>query len=422
MTAYTKVMDFFQDYANTIIDRSSSEEDEEDGKTPPPPVSSKSKSKRIRMLYTHLNKYVPNHIHLIALKAADFFYLNVPHSSLGEGSEKPIDITVVDPRVVKNKQKWNDFKAITVEALLAIQSRLLQDDSLENSKVASLSESPQSEAKKVALVSLENESIATIQKKMLNEERRLRLVYDAMLLGQWASANGEAHFDWNSLVPQKPKLFPSFPPSKRMVFIDNLPIDVSLERIKDSYSRCGDIVALELFQLRPDLDPGRVAKHSKKQIRPPGKRGPWTRSRTPVYGVILFKDEKGFQTAVSDPLRIFGMVMDKHLIRSHRPQDMTTLYIENISSNHDVTSIEYQLSQILHPQLYVCLDMNASHRARRSKNEINCAVKFPNFEAAYWGYQKLSSELELLDKEDCELHWMETPRDAMLYWTRQLNF
>ena len=421
-TAYTNVMRLFEDYASTLSAKGETKGTTEDVLDEGHKGKPASKSKRIRMLYTHLNNCLPSHIHLIAPKAAEFFYVNVPHSSLGENAEDSLDMISLDQRVVKSHQKWDSIKASAVEALLAIQSQLLEEDSVEKSLHLDSSTKVSGEDKEIGLVS-SGESLASVQKKKLKAEPRLRLVYDALLLGQWATASRKAsQFDWESLEPHKSPLFPSSPPSKRMVFIDNLPIDVHLDRVKEVYSRCGKVEALELFQLRPDLDPGRVAKHSKKQIRPAGKRGAWTRSRTPVYGVILFEDEAGYETAVSDPLRIFGMVLDKHLIRSHRPRDMTTLYIENISSNHDVTSIEYQLSQILHPQLYVCLDMDASHRSRRTKNEINCAIKFPNFEAAYWAYLKLSQELELLDKDDCKLHWMETPHDAMLYWTRQLNF
>jgi hypothetical protein len=101
---------------------------------------------------------------------------------------------------------------------------------------------------------------------------------------------------------------------------------------------------------------------------------------------------------------------------------MTTLYLEDISATQDVTSVEYQLSQLLHPELYVCLDIGKRQRYRKNR-PVSCSIKFPNFEAAYWSYLKLSAELDLLKEEDtCGLHWMATPQDAMLYWTRYLNF
>ena len=136
--------------------------------------------------------------------------------------------------------------------------------------------------------------------------------------------------------------------------------------------------------------------------------------------MILYRDAAGATKAVADPLRIFGMVLDKHLTRSFRPSDMTKLYLKDISATHDVTSIEYQLSQLLPPEFYVCLDVG--RRQERIFGPSTCEIKFPNFEAAYWSYLKLSTELELLKDDGCALHWAETPRDAMMYWTRKLNF
>jgi hypothetical protein len=141
--------------------------------------------------------------------------------------------------------------------------------------------------------------------------------------------------------------------------------------------------------------------------------------------MILYKEPSGAAKASVDPLRIFGMVLDKHLIQSHPASEMTRLYLEDVSAKHDIVSIEYELSRLLHPDLYVCLDASGYHRPRRmGRNPLSCVIKFPSFEAAYWAYWKLSMNLDFLrdTESDCALHWMETPTDAMLYWTRQLNF
>ena len=144
--------------------------------------------------------------------------------------------------------------------------------------------------------------------------------------------------------------------------------------------------------------------------------------------MLLYKETEAAIKAVSDPLRIFGMVLDKHLMRSHRATDITRLYLEDVNPQYDITAIEYDLSRILHPDLYVCLDVSAHRRHRQRNGEgaeaLSCVIQFPSFEATYWAYQKLHLELEYLQEDDssCALHWMETPADAMLYWTRQLNF
>jgi len=216
-------------------------------------------------------------------------------------------------------------------------------------------------------------------------------------------------------------------PSDRLVFIDNLPIDVSVQTLTAAYSRCGAIDDITIFHRREDLDPGRRSDDGKKKVRRPSSasRRSWERPRTPLYATILYRENTGALKATQDPLRIFGMVVDHHLIRSHRAGDMTSLYIENISPKLDVSAIEYELSQILHPRLYVCLDIDR-RRQKGLVGQPNAVIQFPDFESAYWAHSRLSQELMRLSFDDTILktavHWMPTPRDAMLYWTRKLNF
>jgi hypothetical protein len=217
-------------------------------------------------------------------------------------------------------------------------------------------------------------------------------------------------------------------PTNRLVFVDNLPIDVRENALLAAYSRCGEIDDIKVFHRREDLDPGRSSDDGKKKIRRPtsANRQSWERPRTPLYATILYRDPAGAQKATLDPLRIFGMVVDQHLIRSYRARDMTSLYVENISPKLDVSAIEYELSQILYPRLYVCLDIER-RRQKRPVGPPNSVIQFPDFESAQWAYTRLLEELSRLSNKDeavsqTAVHWMPTPRDAMLYWTRQLNF
>lgn len=245
------------------------------------------------------------------------------------------------------------------------------------------------------------------------------------------------------------------PPTERLIFVDNLPIDMDEQILRASYERCGDIEDIQIFHRRLDLDPGRKSNDSKKKIRKPSNsnRQAWERPRTPLYAQILYKETAGAQKASVDPLRIFGMVLDKHLMRSHPASEMTRLYIEDIAPHHDATSIEYELTQVLHTKLYVCLDIERGRRRKRKRDEspLNAILQFPDFESAYWANTRLSHELDRLranngaasdiaassdhasneggkDGKSCDddiataIHWLPTPRDAMLYWTRRLNF
>jgi hypothetical protein len=267
---------------------------------------------------------------------------------------------------------------------------------------------------------------------------RKYIKYEAMAVGNWSSTelNGTKsqtypEISYSESIFGSEDAFPTDAPTDRLVVLDNLPIDMTANRLLDAYGRCGPIAGLKIFRQRPELDPGRKSTDSKKKIRSPSstRRKKWERPRSPVYAVILYEEVEGATKALADPLRIFGMVLDKHLIRSHRPRSITTLFLEDIpSTHHDVASIEYELSQVLHPDLYVCLDTRDGVDWTRSSRSaavdpLNCVIQFPCFEAVYWAYWKLSLELELLrEDENCSLQWMETPKDAMLYWTRQLNF
>merc|ERR1712166_1192039 len=291
------------------------------------------------------------------------------------------------------------------------------------------------------------------------------------------------------------------------------------ERLQQAYERCGVIDSIQIFNFKPELDPTRgkikTADTNTKKIRTASNtslKQKWSRPRTPLYAFILFTDTIGASKAISDPLRIFGMVIDSHLIRSHRACDMKTLYLEDVSDvsasnvvnntiahtppstttvtssstddngnddsstvlsgggnvhkvngngNNDLSTIEYELGQLLHPiNLYVCLDDSGHNKLRRRSTTQNnkngrpkkrpqpptsYKIKFPNFQAAYTSYWKLKLELHLLQEKQqqqqdidnnpnhnsnhnhtmtptTQLHWMETPRDAELYWTRKLNF
>merc|ERR1712238_234351 len=138
-------------------------------------------------------------------------------------------------------------------------------------------------------------------------------------------------------------------------------------------------------------------------------------------------------------------------------------YLEDVlptsSFGYDVTTIEYKIRQLLEPyHLYVCLEdgngrnSHSQNKGMTAKNHYNVnkrqqkplsyKIKFPNFQATYLSYWKLKMEFELSQENDNNdkdknndgiissstastiplLHWMATPNDADLFWTRKLNF
>jgi hypothetical protein len=241
-------------------------------------------------------------------------------------------------------------------------------------------------------------------------------------------------------------------PYSRMVFIDNLPIDITTERLIEVYSRCGDIESVELYNQRPDLDPGKlpkaeVVKRRARQTKISLAASAWKRPKTPVYGILTFANEKGYQKGINESLRIFGMIIQRHPVRSTPSWRMNTLYIEDIPEGHPCIDLEYQLSYALEPDLFVCLNAGQNYTATVG----SCEIKFPTFELAYESHKKLQEKLEIfksdadtngsltastttlssIESEDsdnntptktCRINWIEPQKDAHKWWTRQYGF
>jgi hypothetical protein len=419
------------------------------------------------------------HYHLVAEQLVEFLYLNVDSTETTDSStttDKVMDILSYDNKIEAKADNWIQTKEECIAALQSIQSLLIQEHEQSSKRNSSKGSDDQlfsthdhidgsqtdkmlddewlsddeeeddedydededvddddndcTEADRVYDDS--DESVAETfyevsrltpvekdKKKVIPKKRRY-IAFEALSVG------GVASYELVLPKVKKPSkasaaVFP--PPTDRLIFIDNLPIDVTEDTLVRAYSRCGPIESIQIFQQRPDLDPGRKVEDSKKKIRKPSSiRSLWERPRTPLYATILYRDANGASKATVDSLRIFGMVLDKHLIRSYAASSMTKLYLEDMSAEHDVTSMEATLSQILHPNLYVCLDVE-QQRQKRFPGPSHCVVRFPDFASAYWAYSKLSAELPCLKANDeCQLHWMPTPGDAELYWTRKLNY
>ena len=189
---------------------------------------------------------------------------------------------------------------------------------------------------------------------------------------------------------------------QRLVFVNNLPIDTTEEEIDQIYSRCGALDSIKLFNLRPDLDPGPLTKSQLAERRrnsrmknkfSNGLMSLQQRPRTPVYGMLTFKDAEGFKTATGPELSIFGCVIRRHPVMSIKPQDMSTLYLENIPQNLYSMDVEYKLARCLHRhQVYVMLDgMKGVGKDVENNNQdysepSSCEIKFEDFHTAMQAY------------------------------------
>ena len=144
-----------------------------------------------------------------------------------------------------------------------------------------------------------------------------------------------------------------------MVFVKNLPIDITEDELQAIYGRCGPIESSQIYNKRPDLDPG---KPSLKEIQKRRQRNrrmfKREESNTPVYARILFRDEEGYNVATNDNLTIFGVVIRKYPCRTVLKNKMRSLFLENLAPGQFSMDIEYKISKFLHPDLYVCLNVD----------------------------------------------------------------
>jgi hypothetical protein len=398
-------------------------------------ISPERRKRRIQILFSNIRAPTQIYIHLVAPDLADFLYMTIED----DGTNTRNDV-VSDPRISDSQKAFDATLEKFIDSFAAVHGILWKEFQSNKKEQQETQELPESEldnsddSVEAVLESFHDavaghdESTASKGKKdVISMKPRKYVLFEAISLKDFPEATEERATILPSTAPDLPN-FPSKSPDGRLVMIDNLPIDINENSLMDAYSRCGPIESLCVFNRRAHLDPGRRSADSRKKIRNPASfRQQWQRRRTPLYAMILFGDAQSAAKASVDPLRIFGMVLDRHLIRSSPSKDMTRLYLEDISGKNDTTAIEFQLSQILHPELYVCLDIDGDQRPsprkqRQDANSSSCIIQFPDFEAAYWSYLKLSAELELIQEGDCALQWMETPRDAMLYWTRKLNF
>mmetsp|Transcript_35059 Transcript_35059/g.59535 ORF Transcript_35059/g.59535 Transcript_35059/m.59535 type:complete len:259 (+) Transcript_35059:2-778(+) len=246
---------------------------------------------------------------------------------------------------------------------------------------------------------------------------------------------------------------------ERIVFINNLPIDTTEEEIDQIYSRCGPLDSVQLFNLRPDLDPGPLSKKQledrrrqnklrNKNVYPTLNEFRKQRPRTPVYGMLRFDTAEGYKIATSPELCIFGCVIRRHPVLTIKHTGITNLYLEQIPQNICSMDVEYKLAKLLHPHtIAVSLDgMRGLGRNRSGIGESldngeyqeyskpsSCRVKFEDFRTAYQTFQWMregdDGESEttgniaaFIGGEECRVQWFPTPENSMGYWTRELNF
>jgi len=441
------------------------DDNEKESNTAEATKKKRKKNKDIKRLFNNINQRVGVNIHLVASDVAEFFYFDPPKdeaeakvANTAEGNEnntlqggavqmksnkKKIGGTLAfqEPIVRNASMEWGRFRNRFVEKMMILHNEIHAPQKTNKaSSASSINKDDEDHLTSIAVATLErkdtlgtDESEIKINEasKLAKEKRQKRQVHVVFEAVSVDDHRGDKEYAMTS---------------DRSVFIDNLPIDITEGELIELYSQCGPIESVDIFNVRPDLDPGplnqsqfrKLAMQRRKQGRRPDsvsqQGGGWNRPRTPVYALLNFEEETVASTASQDALRIFGMIVRGHSVRSIRAKEITRLYIDNIpftdgGNTRNVMDIEHSLSQLLNPDLFVSLDISSSSTPKSKKvAPTSCEIVFPSFEIAHEAFCILQEKLDLLkdgavadDGEASTINWMKTPPDALQYWTRQLG-
>lgn len=323
----------------------------------------------IRLLGPSLYEAVGTHMRLVGHDVACFFYLAAPET---------------DPGLIKSAEQWSASRDKFSTVLAELQDK--------NVKVIT-------ERK-----DLFREDEAKPKKK--KQTRRPK----------------KTHFRYHvTVTDEEMKRFESESVSSTIVFLDNLPIDVSEEEIQTIYSRCGPIKSVNIFNQRPDLDPGpltteQIKKRMQRQLKSVSAVSTtWQRPKTPVYALVEFVNEEGYNRAIDDTLRIFGVLIRRHPVRSTASTRLNTLYLEDFTEGEGCLELEYELERALKVQVSVASGQDAAAPVG------SCEISFPSFNVAWKSFMKLQ-DLQFIQRAGGKVNWFPSQRDAVDWWTRKRGF
>ncbi|GKY95757.1 hypothetical protein MPSEU_000536500 [Mayamaea pseudoterrestris] len=406
------------DADESSIDFHDNDDDEESTSDVESPVDA-SRPFRMRNLSSHLAQRAGAHFYLVAEPAASYFGLrHVKMEKVAKYNRAKIKL---EKLLHKTTTTLTDLQQKLQESLGFFSDDEEDDDDDDNiddddESVEDLDMAVQQELTDAIVHEtddlLKRSARAKIVSPLINGDQRFRrgshIKYDVVQLRE----NSHLATDIST------------PPVDRMVFLDNLPIDITTDRLIELYSRCGDVASVTIYNQRPDLDPGPLTIASlrarrKKQYKVAGAQNRrWQRPRSPVYAELTFSDAAGHRACCIDELRIFGMIVQMHPIRSLRASDMTSLFVENIPDKTFCIDFEEILNGIVREGLFATAAAGENRRAIVG----SCEIKFPSFEISYESFHKLLESDLLQNRSDSAVHWFRTPFDAEAWWKRKRGF
>jgi len=340
----------------------------------------------MKKLYPKLNNKARTHTHLVAPELAQF-----------------LNITIPSDFEYNSKLKWNKTREEVSKSLLESQNAFA------NQKRGSPSQALPKGDEVEDMV----DAIANL--------RKIRSAAEAKSVNANEKLFAGAHLRLDAIILPKQIISPV---KTHTIFLDNLPIDISIEELKTAYSRIGPVSSVQIYNQRLDLDPGPLSTLFIKEKRQKERFSSKKRNsvpRSPVYAKMDFETHEAYEKALDDHLTIFGMIIRKRAVRSLPPQlDILSLYINNIPPGYGTYTIEQRLSKILSPQVYVCVPK----LGKNFEGDIaSCEIRFESWDTVQWTYEKLKDDVSSWAEDgSCFLHYMESPPDAMSYWLREVGY
>ena len=279
--------------------------------------------------YSNMKGSCNFHTHLVLKELAEFLYIPLPkfidESFLAEG--------------------WRDWNAIRDEMSIvffqaqrkfALSYRAAAADHSDKKQVAGVASVLQI-SQELDIIRSQAGGKSQERERHVNQgiaPTKAHVEYNAVLLSREGLAGIEEKYKQET---------------RRQLYIDNLPIDIDEEELIDIYSRCGDIESVRIFNRRPDLDPG----NPKIEVKERMSRGMMMEktTRTPIYAIVKFATDEGHSTATSVDLRVFGIIVQRHAVRSIRKEEMKSLYIENIPRGFYALDIGTLITSLHHDDL-----------------------------------------------------------------------
>jgi len=189
----------------------------------------------------------------------------------------------------------------------------------------------------------------------------------------------------------------------RLVFVENLPGDVTAAALDGAFEKVGEIESAEFFNV-PDDEVLAAALQAKiaKQDQAKEKKKNWKKrtragynlresgpDRSPTCALLQFKTDEGAKRATDPSLAVFGVVFAQRPCRTRPAKDLTSIYLSNLAPG----LLEDALLDFLQDALRVDASQLQLWRRDPFTQPSRARLRFQSFREARWAWDRLQDAL-----------------------------